>query len=219
MKAVVLGYSGLVGSFVVKELYQDPSFNEIICIGRKPLQTDSKLKHIPSDFSNLPSIQDQFQVNSVFCCLGTTITKAKSKEKFYEVDFEFVLRSGEVAKQQGVEKFLLVTALGANPNSFIFYNKVKGEIEKAMQNLHFPFLGIFRPSLLLGNREEFRLGEKLGEGLGKLISPFLLSSLAKYRPIEAKDVAKGMVKVAKLKKIGTEIYESDTIYKLSQGEI
>ncbi|MCX7999200.1 MAG: NAD-dependent epimerase/dehydratase family protein [Leptospiraceae bacterium] len=219
MRAVLLGYSGLVGSFVLQELVQESSFETIHCIGRKRAPALPKVNYVFSDFSNLEEIQKEFQVNVVFCCLGTTIAKAKTKEKFYEVDYEFVLRSGRIAKNQGVEKFLLVTALGANPNSLFYYNQVKGEIEKAMEKLDFPFLGIFRPSLLLGPREELRLGEKIGEGFGKFIAPFLFGSLAKYRPIEAKDVAKGMVKVSKLKKIGTEIYESDTIYKLSQGEI
>lgn len=219
MNVVLLGYSGLVGSCLMQEILQDPSFEHLTCLGRKELENHKKLKYVSTDFSNLESLEDEFQVNVVFCSLGTTIAKAKSKEKFFEVDFEYVLRSAKLAKKKNVEKFLVVTSIGADPNSLFFYNRVKGELERELQKLDFPFLGIFRPSLLLGHRNEFRLGEKMGEFFGNLLSPLLIGGLEKYKPIEAVNVAKGMVKVSKLKKIGTEIYESDIIYKLSQGEI
>lgn len=219
MKAVLLGYSGLVGSCIMQEILQDNNFEQLTCLGRKKLSNTEKLKYVFTDFSNLESLEDEFQVDVVFCALGTTISKAKSKEKFYEVDFEYVLRSAKLARKKNVEKFLVVTSIGADPNSLFFYNKVKGEIERELQKLGFPFLGIFRPSLLLGNRNEFRPGEKLGEIIGKFLTPILIGKLEKYKPIEALNVAKGIVKVSKLKKIGTEIYESDIIYKLSKGEI
>jgi uncharacterized protein YbjT (DUF2867 family) len=154
----------------------------------------------------------RIQAHDIYCCLGTTIKKAGSQEAFRTVDFSLVVTTAELMRKQGADQFLVISAMGADSNSKIFYNRTKGEMESALQGLNYPCLRILRPSLLLGNREEFRLGEKIGILLTPVLRPFLLGSLKKYRPVEAQSVAQFMVKVAHDGPLsGVHVYESDLI--------
>jgi uncharacterized protein YbjT (DUF2867 family) len=180
---------------------------------RKPLLTaHRKLKTIITTFENLEPEISKIQVHDVYCCLGTTIKKAGSQEAFKRIDHTLVVTVAELTKKQGAEQFLVVSALGASKDSKVFYNQVKGEMESALQKLGYPCLRVMRPSLLLGPREEFRLGEKTAVILTPLLKPMLRGSLQKYRPIEAEKVAQFMVKAAFEEPIaGVHIYEPDLI--------
>jgi uncharacterized protein YbjT (DUF2867 family) len=212
-KAIIVGATGLIGSSCLQYLFHDPTYSEVIAIVRRPLlKNHRKLKEVITDFSNLDKTLSTVTANDVFCCLGTTIKKAGSQEAFKKVDFSLVLEVANLMRKQGAEKFIVISAIGANRSSKVFYNRIKGEMEEALKGLGYPCLRIIRPSLLLGHREEFRLGEKIGI----LMSPFwkllLIGSLKKYRPVEADAVARFMVKVAHNEPIaGVPVYESNQI--------
>jgi len=150
--------------------------------------------------------------DDVYCCLGTTIKKAGSQEAFKKIDLGLVVTIAGLMKKQGAEQFLVISAMGADKDSKIFYNRTKSEMEAALQELGYPCLRIVRPSLLLGPREEFRLGEKIGVILTPILKPFLQGSLKKYRPVEAEKVAQFMLKISGEEPVaGVHVYESDVI--------
>jgi uncharacterized protein YbjT (DUF2867 family) len=203
-----------IGSSTLKYLFNDPSYSEVTALVRKTplLEKHRKLKEVITNFRNLEETLSTITANDVFCCLGTTIKKAGSQEAFRAIDFSLVVKVAEIMRKQGAEQFIVISAMGSNSSSRIFYNKVKGEMEEALKGFGYPCLRIIRPSLLLGHREEFRLGERIGI----LMSPFwkllLVGSLKKYRPVDADAVARFMVKVAKDEPIaGVHVYENNTI--------
>jgi uncharacterized protein YbjT (DUF2867 family) len=185
---------------------------------RKPTGlSHPKLTEIPVDFDQLESAKDSFKgVDSIFCTLGTTMAKAGSKETFYKVDYTYVVKMAEIGKETGASQFLVVTALGTDKNSPIFYNKVKGEAEEAIIKSGIGGIKIFRPSLLLGDRKENRPGEKIGEIVGNLVSPLLFGFLKKYKPIQAEKVALAMWKASKERDL-KKTFESDEIESLAGG--
>ncbi len=205
MEAIVVGSTGLIGSELLKLLDKDQSFTKITALVRKKTATVStKLIEVEVDFGSLPA--DLFEKQDVvFCCLGTTIKKAGSKAAFRKVDYEYPLLTAKIAKEKGVEQFAIVTAMGANPQSKIFYNNVKGDIENALKNINFESLGIFRPSMLLGNRAEVRTGERIGQAVMKLFSWVIPKN---YKAIQAKSVAIAMVNFAKKKQKGNIIIQN-----------
>ncbi|MGJ4746627.1 oxidoreductase [Leptospira sp. SA-E8] len=214
--AIVAGGTGLVGGELVQELLIDPSWDKIYLLVRKPLEwTHAKLELVLTDWEK--PLEFPSDITDAFCVLGTTIGKAGSKENFKKVDLEYPIRFAKSCKEKGVKSFFIVTALGADPNSFVFYNQVKGEVESEISKLGFGTLGIFRPSLLEGDRKEFRLGEKIGSKLAFLINPLLLGPLKKYRSIHAKTVAKSMLNLAWSGKTGKHIVESDKIQVLGSS--
>lgn len=215
--ALIIGASGLVGSQLLDILLHSNEYEEIRIFVRKQLNySNQKLKQIIVDFDRLDQYNEHLLVDDVFCCLGTTIKKAKTKETFKVVDYDYPIKLASMAKDCGVKKFLVITAMGADPNSAFFYNRVKGNVERKLKEFNISSLFIFRPSLLLGNREEFRFGEKLATYLSPLFSIFLTGNRRKYRPIQAEDVAKAMYHAAQSQKSGVTILESDEISDLSK---
>lgn len=215
--ALLLGASGLVGSHCLQLLLDNVAYGKIIVWLRQPLQVQhAKLQQDIIAFDQIPQYANQLKnVQEVYCCLGTTIKKAGSPEAFYKVDFTYPYEVAKLAAQNGVQQFLIVTALGANQRSAIFYNRVKGEIETALGMLPLPGLQIFRPSLLLGERQEFRLGEKIGAIVFKMLAIAFLGPLRRYRAIEASVVARAMVRVAQRNLTGVNIFESEKIQALT----
>lgn len=194
MKAIIVGSTGLVGTELVKQLSMDSEFTKITALVRKKSGLSlSKFEEFEVDFDNLPKEVFEGQ-DVVFCCLGTTIKKAGSKEAFKKVDFEYPLNVAKIATEKGVKCYTIVTAMGSDAKSSIFYNQVKGEIENALIDLKFLRLGIFRPSMLLGDRSEFRIGESIGQGIMNLLG-FLIPK--NYKAIHGKKVAKAMVNFVK----------------------
>jgi uncharacterized protein YbjT (DUF2867 family) len=210
--AIIAGASGLIGKQLMYKLLENSQYSKVSILVRKPLEIKHpKLEQIHVDFSQIDKMPTEGKFTDAFCCLGTTINKAGSKDKFYEVDFTFVHTFAQHFSNQGTENFLLVSANGADKNSSIFYSKVKGEIEEAIKKVSFKGIYIFRPSILLGDREEFRLGEKIGIVLAMVLSPLLMGSLKKYKPIHSSKVADGMIANALSNKEGVFILESDEI--------
>ncbi|MEH6996293.1 oxidoreductase [Neobacillus drentensis] len=207
--ALVLGATGLIGKELVKVLDESDQYEKIKLLVRRPIELESKVceEHI-IDFNDLHKYQDLFQVSDVFCCLGTTIKQAKTKEAFRKVDYEYPVNAANLAKENGVEKFLIVSSMGADPKSLFFYSRVKGDLEATLTSLNLPSLHIFRPSLLLGERSEFRLGEKIAEKASGVINKLMVGPLRPYRGIQARKVAAAMAFVAQSKKKGNNIYLS-----------
>lgn len=214
--ALLLGATGLVGGHCLNFLLNDESYGRVSVLGRRPLEREHpKLEQHLVDFDRLEDSAELIRAQDVFCCLGTTIRKAGSQEAFRRVDFEYPLQSARIAARQETERFLIVTAIGADPGSRIFYNRVKGEVEEAVRALPFESLVILRPSLLLGEREEMRPGERLAEPAMRALSPLMLGPARKYRPIEARKVAAAMVRLAKEGRQGVRIVESDEIARIA----
>jgi uncharacterized protein YbjT (DUF2867 family) len=216
-KALLLGATGLIGGHLLDLLLQDPSYSTVRIVVRTPIdRKHAKLEQVKVDFNYLQYYKDSFQVDDVFCCLGTTIKKAGSKEAFYKVDATYPYEAAKLAKQQGAAQYLIVTAMGANKNSGIFYNKVKGEVEEKIESLHFAAYHIFRPSLLLGERNETRIGEAIAQKIMPLFSFLMVGGLKKYKPIEGKKVARAMLQTARQQLTGKHVYGSDQLQELGK---
>lgn len=204
--ALVAGSTGLIGSQLLELLLNDDRYSKVIAVSRKKLTSSSaKLINVVCELNQLANHQEQLKADDVFCCLGTTIKKAKSKEAFRAVDFDAPLSLAQISKVQGAKKFLLISALGSNKNSSIFYNQVKGEVEESIRNVGFDSFPILRPSLLLGLRKEHRSGEEAGKVFDKL---FGWAVPKKYRPIESIKVARAMLNFAQQDQSGNFVHES-----------
>ncbi len=218
LTAAVLGATGLVGGCCVDALLRDDDFARVITLGRRTLpRQHAKLDQRVVEPGPHLDWTPLGKVDAVFCCLGTTIAKAGSQEAFRRVDFDMVVDSARGASAHGVRRFLLVSSLGADPASRVFYNRVKGETEDAVRRLAFDALAIFRPSLLLGDRPESRRGERIAAALARPLAPLLSGRLRRYRPIRASTVAAAMVHLAKAAPAGATVFESDQIAAIAEG--
>ena len=219
--ALILGASGLIGGHLLEFLLKDDSYREIIVPVRKSLQIKhEKLVECIIDFDRMENLEEYLPVSIVFCCLGTTIKKAGNPDNFYKVDYTYCAEGARIASNSGCEKFLIVTALGADLKSSMYYNRVKGEIEEKIKEYSFKEIHIFRPSLLRGERTESRTGEDLLNTASSLFSFMFVGPLQQYKPIGADVVAFAMKIQADSRNEGTHIYESSKIqeiYSLSQN--
>ncbi len=216
--AVIAGASGLVGSECLQRLLQSADYQRVIALVRRPLGLDHpKLQQIVANFEALPQLAD-YAGADVFCALGTTMKQAGSREAFRAVDFDASFAFAKVAATVGARQFLLVSSIGANPESHTFYLKVKGELEEALKPLSFPALHIFRPSFLVGERAETRPGERVGAVVAKALDFVFVGKMKKYSAIEVTDLATAMVKAAHRVEPGVHIYEFEQIVALAKAE-
>ncbi len=207
--ALVVGASGLIGKLLTTKLLENKFYSKVKILVRKNLDLSRpNLEQIVVDFNNLDTAK--IVADDVFCCLGTTMKVAGSKAAFYKVDYTFPLEIAKAALENGANQYLIVTAMGADAESRIYYNRVKGEIEKALSDLHYPTLLIFRPSMLSGNRIESRLGERIGSAFMRFFDPLIP---AKYKIIEGSKVAQAMLNLAQKGYKNKEIFESDSLQK------
>lgn len=207
--ALIVGASGLTGGHCLDYLLIDPYYTKVIAPVRRLLAIEHpKLAQHLVDFDRPEDLCEVMKGDDVFCCLGSTIKKAGSREAFRTVDFVYPTRVAELALLNGAEQFLLVSAMGADPQAPIFYSRVKGETEQAIESCGYPVLNIFRPSLLIGERQEKRLGEDIGQWLFRFLPLMFSGPLAKYKPVEARAVAYAMVEVAKKKRPGRHVFNS-----------
>lgn len=214
-KAIILGASGLIGSQLLQLLVDSPHFEEVITIVRKPLEIKhKKLNVITTDFSNLASLETYIKGDVVFSCLGSTKKKTPNKKDYLKVDQEIPTQIAKFAKNNGISQFHIVSSLGADSNSSIFYSKMKGETEDIVKSLGIQSTHIYQPSLLIGPRKEKRLGENIAAFLAKIINPLLIGSFAKYKSIQTIDVAKAMFNQSLKNLTGVFTYPSDYIKKL-----
>ena len=192
---------------MLAKLLASPAYETVKVLLRAPLKiADLKLQTILFDFDNPDA--SKVVADDVFCCLGTTIKRAGSKVAFRKVDFDYPILIAQLAKLNGAQRFSIVTAMGADAHSSIFYNQVKGEVEQKLAKFDFESLLIFRPSLLLGNRPERRFGEQIGGVFMRLFAPLIP---LKYRAIEAVKVAEAMLQKTVGATPGVHVFESDAL--------
>ena len=204
--ALIAGASGLTGGYLLNLLLESPEYSSVIAYVRKSSGlTHPKLKEIVVDWETL---QEPVAAVDIFCCLGTTIKKAGSQEAFRRVDYNYPLQLAQLQYRGGSQQFLLVSAMGADAKSSIFYSRVKGELENALQSIGYKSLHIFRPSFIAGPRKESRTGEKIGLAIFSILSPLFIGSLKKYAPIQAEHIARAMLRTAQKNEQGTKVYDS-----------
>jgi uncharacterized protein YbjT (DUF2867 family) len=209
--AVVAGAGGLTGSFLLEGLSRDPYFEKIIVLSRNPGKTAlAKVQEVGAEFDKLESCAFWSGADVLFCCIGTTISNAGSRENFRKVDYDIPVK---LAAQCGIHHipFHLISSIGAKADSPNFYLRTKGQTEDALKAIGLPGLFIYRPSMLYGPRKETRIGESIGKAIMWLAHPLLRGPLKKYRGIHAKTVASAMIKKAKEDQSGSYIYESEEI--------
>lgn len=210
--ALIIGATGLVGEQCLNELLASAAYEKVVALTRKKLALQNpKLQNIVTDFENLEQIKDQLKADDVFCTMGTTIGKAGSKEAFRKVDFEIPLQVAQLSLWNGAKKFVLVSSLGADAASLVFYSKTKGELENELMKLNFESLVILRPSILLGDRKERRVGEEIGRFAAEKLSFLFAGPLKKYRGTPADVLGKLMVSLAQQKIKGVRILENEEI--------
>lgn len=218
--ALLLGATGLVGGHVLDLLLHDPAYGSVLVLGRRAVAREHpRLRQEVVDFDRVRDFAGEVRAQDVFCCLGTTIRAAGSREAFRRVDLDYPRAVAEAAARNGAERFLLVSALGADAGSSVFYNRVKGEAEDAVRTLPFQEVAILRPSLILGERAERRPAEALAQRLAPRLSPLLRGPLRRYRAVEAEVVARAMLRLAKSGGRGVRVVESDGIQALGGEEL
>ncbi|KPP99410.1 NAD(P)H-binding protein [Marinobacter sp. HL-58] len=194
MKIMLLGATGLTGGKVLDGLLAREEVSLVVTPVRRPLSlSHPKLEQHQIDFDHLDDHASLFEVDIIICCLGTTISKAGSAEVFRKVDYGYAMKAAGLGQAKGVKGFILMSAIAASPSSRVFYNRVKGELEEGIKALGFPYLSIYQPSLLLGDRNEHRTAEALGMKAMPLINRALIGPLERFRAIEADTVARAMV--------------------------
>ncbi len=210
--ALIVGATGLIGSQLLDLLLHDSHYKKVHVIARKPLLVEhEKLIVTLTDFEELEKHPNAFEVDDVFCCLGTTIKKVGSKDLFKRIDVDYPELVAKMAKSNGANQYLLVSAMGAHAYSKIFYNKVKGQAENAIKKVGFDAIHIFRASLLFGPRKERRIGEKLGQIFASIVGFMLIGPMKKYKGIKSIKVARAMLHYAKQNQSGIFVHESDAL--------
>ena len=195
MNALIAGATGLCGSELLEIVSKTDSFSQVYILVRKKLPNLSeKVIQLETDYNNLDVLLKPIEIDYMYCCLGTTIKKAGSQEAFNLVDNIYVQQLAEIAELKKVTYFGVISAMGASSKSSIFYSKVKGLMEEAVIAKHIKHISIYRPSLLLGNRKEKRLGEKISIILMYIFSPIMALFFRSYQAIQAKTVAQAMYK-------------------------
>jgi uncharacterized protein YbjT (DUF2867 family) len=210
--ALLAGATGLIGSQLLPLLLESERYSKVIVVGRRPLPLlHPKLTQVVTELDKLAEVRLKLIADDVFCCLGTTMRQAGSKEAFYKVDYLYVVTLAALAGANFAAQFMVVSSLGANADSSIYYSRVKGEMEAAVRQTPFRAIHIFRPSLLLGERATPRVGERFGASLLKLFRPLLRGPLRAYRPVPAATVALAMLRAAEEDGGGIRIHSAAEI--------
>ena len=224
MKVLLLGATGLIGQHCLERLLAAPAVSDVIAPTRRTLPNkNAKLRNVLVDFDRLDEYPELFDVSTILCCLGTTMKQAGSRENFRKVDYQYCIDAAELGRAHRARAFLLVSAIGANASSPVYYSRVKGELEKKLRTLEYDYLSIYRPSMLLGDRKEFRLGEAVYARITPLVDLFMRGPLKQYHAIEAKTVAQAMVNEAlqlgDLIPAGpkVQVHDYENIVKLAQS--
>jgi len=214
-RAMLIGATGLVGSHLLRRLLENPNFLEVAVFSRNdPQITHPKLTVYRTDFEHPGTRADHIHGEILFSAFGTTIAKAKTNENFYKIDVEYPLQFARIAKQNGCEQFHFVSAVSADPESAIPYIRAKGKMEEQAIEIGFSTIGIYKPSMLLGNRTEFRLSERLLIHGAPLFSRMIPGRFRKYRAIQADTVAAAMIRNSLKKTEGVHRYFYDEMTTL-----
>ena len=209
--ALIFGSSGLVGNELLNVITQNNNYNKIkLFVRTSSNNNDPKIEVIKTNFNNLENYRDSMQGDDCFFCIGTTRKDTPDKNEYRRVEYNLPVDIAKIARSNSIKSFVYVSSIGANPNSSGSYLKNKGQVEEELNKLNFSKLIIIRPSILLGKRKVFRLGEVIGVFIMKILSIFFLGSLKKYKPIQAQNVAKAMVSIVQNHNRKT-VFESDEL--------
>ena len=213
--AIIIGAKGLTGSLLLKRLVTDGSYTNIKLFSRKSTGVRSpKVKEFLGDILQLEEFKKDFTADEVYCCVGTTSSKTKDREVYRAIDFGIPSKAATLARENKIPTFMVISSMGANTQSKIFYSRTKGEMEQAVLDQDIPNTFILRPSLILGDRNEKRFGESFGALVLKVTNTLLVGRLKKYRAIKADQIAAAMISLAKSLP-DRKILESDLIQELS----
>ena len=212
--ALLFGASGLVGNHLLNQLIKDTNYSKIKLFVRSVTEIiDPKVEIIKTDFNNLQNHKEDVKGDDCFFCIGTTKQNSSDKDEYRRVELDIPKEIAKITKLNLVNSFIFVSAIYANPNSSGDYVRFKGLVEEELKRLNFPKLALMRPSFLMGDRKEKRVGEKIGIFVFKLLSPLLLGPIKKMRPIHSETVAKAMIKAAN-ENLEKNIFESNEIAEL-----
>lgn len=192
--AIILGATGLTGGLLLEQLLADNRYEKIKLFSRSTCGiTNPKIEEHLVDLFQLKSHQEQFTAHVVFCCIGTTKAKTPDQETYLKIDYGIPVSAAEIAKENGIQTYIVISALGADKNSKVFYSRTKARMEEAVLAQQIPNTYVLQPSLIGGSRDEKRLGEKLAKMVMTILNPFLMGSLAKYKSIQPETIATCMV--------------------------
>ena len=216
--AIILGATGLTGSTLLKLLLEDVRYETIKLFSRKSVNISSdKIEEHIGDILDLEPFQNEFNAHEVFCCIGTTKSKTPDKELYRKIDFGIPVEAARMCKTNGIDALIVISAMGADPNSRVFYNRVKGEMEEEVLRIGVSRTHILQPSLISGQRKEKRLGEWMAKQLFKLFDVILVGPLKKYRSIHPEEIAKCMLRLTNKAHESGRI-SSDEIKKMAKGD-
>jgi uncharacterized protein YbjT (DUF2867 family) len=217
-RAIVFGSSGFVGSHLLRELLNSSDYGQVTAVARKSLNiTHPRLRTVIGDYNSLAGVKSEIAADEVFIALGTTKTNSPKKAEYYQVDHEYPVLAARIAKERGAKSVFLVTAVGANPNSKIFYVRTKGETERDVIALNFEHTHIFRPSMIMGTRKEKRsLPEEALMRFWSALNPLLTWKGDKYKGITGEDIATALIKSAKNQTEKLKIYHWREMHDLLQ---
>ncbi|TMM31093.1 NAD-dependent epimerase/dehydratase family protein [Polaribacter aestuariivivens] len=191
--AIILGATGLTGGILLEKLLADKRYSTIKLFSRSSVEVASeKIQEFIVDLLQLENHSKDFTGDEVYCCIGTTASKTKDKEKYKKIDYGIPVTAAKLSKQNGIETFVVMSSMGANPDSSVFYNRTKGEMERDVLQLKIKNTFILRPSLIGGNRDEKRIGEKIGKIIMSILNPLFVGALKKYRMIHPEKIASCM---------------------------
>ena len=215
--ALVFGSTGLIGGHLISQLIKNDYYNKIKLFVRSEIViNEPKIEIIKTDFNDLENHKEDVKGDDCFFCIGTTKQNSPDKKEYQNVELEIPKKIAQIARSNSVNSFIFVSSIYANPKSSGDYVKFKGLVEEELKKLNFSNLGILRPSFLMGDRKENRIGEKIGILTFRLLSPLLLGPLKKMKPINSEKVAKAMIKIAN-ENLRKTTFESDEIVKISSG--
>lgn len=213
--ALIVGATGLVGRSCLDQLLAQDIYSQVTALVREPIDVENpKLRQAIIDFAELGNHFNLIRGNDIYCCLGTTMREAGSRANFYKVDFTYPFEIAKAALLNGADQFLLVSAAGANPRSLFYYNRVKGDIERAISKMDYNSVHIFRPSFILGDRKVPRFGEKIAMNVTRKLSPYMIGPVKGLKPVPAEAIASAMVMTALGEQEGVNIINNLAILEM-----
>jgi len=216
--AIILGATGLTGGMLLQQLLEDDRYEKIKLFSRNSVEINNpKIEEHLIDLFKLEEHKDKFTGDEVFCCVGTTKKKTPDHNTYTKIDRGIPVTAARLCKANSIDTFLVVSALGANPKSRVFYNRIKGKMEKEVLEQEIKNTYILQPSLITGERKESRSFEKVGKVMLNFINPFFLGTLRKYKSISAESIVRAMVAIANKPELDVERIPSDEIKNIAHN--
>ncbi len=214
--AILLGATGLTGGYVLNLLLSNNQYNKVIVFSRRDIEVKhDKLQVIICDLLDLEEQREKFKAEEVYVCIGTTNNKTPNKKLYRDIDFGIPVTAAQLCRENMIDNITIMSSLGANANSTVFYPKIKGEMEQSVLQMEIPNTYLLRPSIIMGPRKERRFGETMGKMIAFFIAPLMRGPLKKYKGIHSEDIAKAMINLNNGKSNIKGIIESDTIQEIA----